>query len=467
MRLFNTLSRSEEEFRPLDPAGKRVTLYCCGPTVYNFAHIGNFRTFVFEDLLRRHLEARGYAVVHVMNITDVEDKIIRTISQTGETLQALTRRYEQAFLADFQTIGCQLPTHMPRATEMAPDIIRFIQKLMDKGFAYRTDDGSVYFSIEKFKSYGKLSRLDRDQLKPGARVSQDEHARESYGDFALWKTWTEKDGSVAWDTPWGRGRPGWHIECSCMSMKHLGETIDLHCGGEDLVFPHHEDEIAQSEAATGKPFVRYWLHGAHLLVNGQKMAKKEGNFFTVRDLLGRGYTGREIRYALMGAHYRLPLNFTLEGLESARQSLRRIDAWVERLQQVVAGPAGTSGAAGTTEHRLAEPFLAALDADLNIADAFGQLFEVLRLSNRAMDDRRLAPAAAKTLLEEWRQVERALGLPANREAGPPAEVEELARQRQQAREQKNWKRSDELRAAIREKGWLVQDASGGYKLTKA
>jgi len=458
LRFYNTLTRSEEEFKPLDP--KKVKLYCCGPTVYNYAHIGNFRTFVFEDLLRRHLEARGYDVQHVMNITDVEDKIIREVKESGEDLRAFTQRYEKAFLDDLDHLGCQRPKMTPRATEHIPQIIAFIQKLEKEGVAYKTPDGSVYFSIEKFPSYGKLSRLDRTQLKPGSRVSQDEHSKESYGDFALWKTYTEKDGKVFWESPWGRGRPGWHIECSCMSTQHLGDTIDLHCGGEDLIFPHHEDEIAQSEAATKKPFVRFWLHSAHLLVNGEKMSKSAGNFFTIRDLLAKGFTGREIRYALGTVHYRLPLNFTFEGLNAARQTLTRLTEWADRLQKTSGGtPASASG-------KLLSDFLAALDNDLNISEALGFVFQTLRETNGLMDRNQLPTEKAAGLLGDWKQIEKILGLPAISMEQTPADVAALAEERLGARKAKDWKKSDELRAAIQAKGWTVKDAPDGYKLTR-
>ncbi len=462
LHLHNTLSRRSEEFRPLDPTGRHVTMYCCGPTVYDFAHIGNFRTFVFQDLLRRHLQARGHEVVHVMNITDVEDKIIRSVGASGETLEAFTRRYEAAFVEDLDALGCLRPTQMPRATAHIADIIALVQRLEKQGFAYRAEDGSVYFSVGKFPTYGKLSRLDRTQLKPGARVSADEHARESYGDFALWKAHTERDGAVAWDSPWGRGRPGWHIECSCMSMKHLGETLDIHCGGEDLVFPHHEDEIAQSEAATGKPFARFWLHSAHLLVDGQKMSKSAGNFHTVRDLLARGFTGREIRYALLAAHYRLPLNFTLDGLEAARQSLQRLDAWAERLAKTAGAtplPAGHGP--------LADAFLECLDDDLNISEALGRLFGELRASNRGMDEGQLGAPEAAALRRDWNFIQQVLGLPPATSDRPPDEVLALARAREAARKSKDWKRADELRAELRALGWLVKDSSDGFQLSRA
>jgi cysteinyl-tRNA synthetase len=459
--LFNTLSRAEEEFRPLDSAGKEVTFYCCGPTVYNYAHIGNFRTFVFQDLLRRHLESHHFNVRHVMNITDVEDKIIRTVRETGEALPALTRRFENAFLEDLDALGCLRPKVLPRATEHVIEIVDFIKKLEEQGIAYRTSDGSVYFSLEKFPSYGKLSRLDRSQLKPGARVSQDEHVREAYGDFALWKSYDKQDGDVSWESPWGRGRPGWHIECSCMSIKHLGMTLDIHCGGEDLIFPHHEDEIAQSEALTGKPFVRFWLHAAHLLVNGQKMSKSAGNFYTIRDLVQKGYSGREIRYVLLSAHYRLPVNFTLEGLDAARQTLGRLEAWVERLTTL-----SKNAVAKEKPGKLFQVFQKSLDQDLNISEALGQLFEAVRESNRAMDENKLAESEASEILNDWRAIEQVLGLPKSKTEQIPEEVIALAKERDDARKNRDWKRSDELRNTLKEKGWIVKDSAQGFKLSK-
>ena len=459
--LHNTLTRKVEEFCPSDPSGRSVTMYCCGPTVYDSAHIGNFRTFVAQDLLRRCLEAHGWEVRHAMNITDVEDKIIRSIKASGEPLEAFTRRHEKTFLDDFDALGCRRPTVMPRATEHIGEIIALVKRLQEKGVAYAAADGSVYFSIERFPDYGKLSRLDRSHLKPGARVSADEHAREAYGDFALWKAWADRDGAVAWESPWGKGRPGWHIECSCMSMKHLGETLDLHCGGEDLVFPHHEDEIAQSEAATGRPFARFWIHSAHLLVNGQKMSKSAGNFFTARDLFAKGYTGRELRYALLSAHYRLPLNFTLEGLDAARQALARLDAWEERLR-AAAGHLPLSAAGGS----LQQAFGAALDDDLNISAALGCLFDALRASNRALDEGKLSPVEAARNLADWLVVREVLGLPAPVPKAAPPEVEALARERQTARAAKDWKRSDVLRAEIAKLGWMVKDVPSGFYLSR-
>lgn len=461
LRFYNTLSRSEVDFRPLDTAGRVVSLYCCGPTVYHYAHIGNFRTFIFEDLLRRHLEIRGYEVRHVMNITDVEDKIIRTIRENGESLKIFTRRYEDFFLEDLFSLGCLRPKIMPRATEHVEGMIALIEELMKKGMAYATDDGSVYFNVEKFPSYGKLSRLDRTQLKPGARVRQDEHSREAYGDFALWKGYSECDGEVFWESPWGKGRPGWHIECSCMSMKHLGETIDIHCGGEDLIFPHHEDEIAQSEGVTGKTFARFWLHSAHLLVDGQKMSKSLGNFFTLRDLMAKGFTGREIRYALVSVHYRLPLNFTFKNLEGARQTLHRLDAWVKRLRSVTGISPNPA-----EEGNLFRDFTAALDEDLNISGALAHLFKALRESNRRMDLGEFTSQEAAQLLRDWERVEQILGLPKIVEESASEEILAIARERDACRQEKNWKKSDELRDKLRARGWRVEDTATGFKLVR-
>ncbi|MCK6499559.1 MAG: cysteine--tRNA ligase, partial [Nitrospira sp.] len=333
LHLFNTLSRQVESFVPLDPASRAVRMYCCGPTVHDYAHIGNFRTFVLADLVRRYLEFRGYTTTHVMNITDVEDKIIRRVRETGVPLAEYTGGFTQAFFEDHRALNCLPPHHAPRATGYIPAIIDLIQRLQERGMAYQAADRSVYFSISKYcgcgHRYGQLTNIQADQLRPGERVQNDEYAKESVADFALWKARVPEDGDVFWPSPWGEGRPGWHIECSAMGMALLGPSFDLHLGGEDLVFPHHEDEIAQSEGAglqsPGTPFVKHWLHGAFLLVEGRKMSKSLGNYYTLRDLLQKGYAGREVRYLLMSAHYRESFNFTLEGLAGARTALARLD----------------------------------------------------------------------------------------------------------------------------------------------
>src|SRR6059036_2423284 len=375
LRFFNTLSRAVEDFVPLDLAGKAVAMYCCGPTVYDVAHIGNFRTFVFSDLVRRYLQFRGYDVTHVMNITDVEDKIIKRVRESGGTLREFVSKYEAAFLEDLQTLGCLRPHHLPRATENIAEMIRIIEALMKRGIAYQAADGSVYFSIEKYRAcgcrYGQLVNLNFDQMRVGERVASDEYTKDSLADFALWKTRLPEDGAVFWPSPWGEGRPGWHIECSAMSMKILGPSFDIHLGGEDLIFPHHEDEIAQSEGAglqpPGERFVKYWLHGAHLMVEGKKMSKSLGNFFTLRDLLAKGFTGREIRFLLLTAHYRETFNFTLEGLQSARAALMRLDECLTKLRELA------GAAQATDDSPLLGRFSSALDNDLNISGAWGAI----------------------------------------------------------------------------------------------
>src|SRR3954470_8156593 len=377
LKLFNTLSRSVEGFKPMDPSGKKVGLYCCGPTVHNFAHIGNFRTFVCTDVLRRYLEFRGYSVRHVMNITDVEDKIIAAVKKSGRALKDYTGEYEKAFLDDFDALNCLRPHELPHATDFIADIIRLIESLIQHGFAYRSADGSVYFSIEKYRAagrkYGQLLNLNFEELRVGERVSADEYAKEAVADFALWKARVPDDGEVYWPSPWGEGRPGWHIECSAMSMDLLGPSFDLHLGGEDLIFPHHEDEIAQSEGAgvqpPGQPFVKHWVHCAHLLVEGKKMAKSLGNFFTFRDLLAKGYTGREIRCLLIQAHYREQFNFTTGGLDGARANLARIDEFTAKLRELA------QTAKGKSLEKVLTDFASALDNDLNISGGWGVIFD--------------------------------------------------------------------------------------------
>ena len=334
LRFFNTYSRQVEEFQPR--TAKKVDMYTCGPTVYSRAHIGNFRAYIFEDLLQRHLEARGFKVHRVMNITDVDDKTIRGAREAKVPLQKFTQQFKDAFFKDAETLRIKRADDYPSATDQRyiEKMIAMIGALISKGLAYQADDKSVYYRINKFPNYGKLAHFDLAELKPTGRVQHDEYDKEHIGDFALWKAWDQDDGDVKWDSPWEPGRPGWHIECSAMATALLGDQIDIHCGGVDNIFPHHEAEIAQSEGVTGKKFVNYWLHCAHLLVDGQKMAKSLGNFYTVPDVLAKGYTGREMRYALMRVHYRTQLNFTWDGMKEARESLGRIDDWLERLREV-------------------------------------------------------------------------------------------------------------------------------------
>jgi cysteinyl-tRNA synthetase len=468
LKFFNTLSRSVQEFVPLDPSGKHVGMYCCGPTVYDYGHIGNFRTFVFSDLVRRYLDFKGFAVRHVMNITDVEDKIIRRVRETGKSLRDYTGFYEQEFLKDLDELRCLRPHDLPHATDFIAEIISLIEKLIARGIAYKAADGSVYFSIEKYRAcgccYGQLVKLNFDEMRAGERVSSDEYDKESLADFALWKARVPDDGAVFWPSPWGDGRPGWHIECSAMSMKLRGDSFDLHLGGEDLAFPHHEDEIAQSEGATGKPFVKYWLHGAHLLVEGKKMSKSLGNFFTLRDLLAKGFTGREVRVLLLSAHYRETFNFTLDGLSSARASQARIDECLSKLREVAAGhassvPQATDG--------LVAAFTAALDDDLNVSAAWGAIFDWVRETNKALAANALSPEQAANALAAWNQVDSVLGLGAAPEAGAPSELLALLDERQAARKAKDFKKSDAIRDELKTKGWVIEDTPKGPRLKRA
>ncbi len=466
--LYNTMSRRKEIFEPIAPP--RVGLYTCGPTVYDFAHIGNFRAYVFEDLLRRVLRHRGFDVFQVMNLTDVDDKTIRGSRAAGLPLNDYSRRFKDAFFEDLQILNIERAEVYPAATEHVAEMIALVEKLLAGGFAYRSDDGSIYFSISKFPAYGKLARLDMSGLQAGARVAQDEYQKENAADFALWKAWSDEDGDVAWDSPWGRGRPGWHIECSAMSMKYLGPSLDIHTGGVDNIFPHHEDEIAQSEAATGRPFVKYWLHCGYLLVDEKKMSKSAGNFHTLRNLLDRGYSGREVRFALISAHYRQSLNFTFDALDAARGALRRLDEFAGRLAEAArpVGPVGPGGA-------LAEPawvedarsgFLAAIDDDLNIAGALAVLFGLVHEGNRRIDSNSMPGAEARSALALLNDFDRILGVMGVDEDAPPAEVQKLAADREAARKAKQWAAADRFRDALAGLGWTVQDTAGGFKIKR-
>lgn len=440
-----------------------VRMYTCGPTVYNHAHIGNFRAYLFEDLLQRHLEARGFEVLRVMNLTDVDDKTIRGARVAAKPLSQFTQFYKAAFFEDLETLRIKFAAHFPAATEHVSGMIAMITELEKKGIAYQAEDRSVYFRLAKFPEYGRLAHLNLEELRPSGRVRHDEYEKESVGDFALWKAWDEEDGEVKWDSPWGPGRPGWHIECSAMATALLGPELDLHCGGVDNIFPHHEAEIAQSESCTGRKFSRYWLHCAHLMVEGQKMSKSLGNFYTLRDLLGRGWTGREVRYALLAVNYRLPLNFTFDSLAAARAALARIDEWTARLATHTQGVSAASNGLAL-EDRVRE-FFDALDDDLNISGALGALFDLIRESNRALDQGSLSAGGAAGLVVAWQRINAVLAL--ELDALPiPREVLALVEQRQSARGMRNWTESDRLREAIAALGWLVKDTKDGPKLTR-
>ena len=467
LRFFNTYSREVEEFEPRDPSARQIRMYTCGPTVYSRAHIGNFRAYIFEDLLQRHLELRGYKVDRVMNITDVDDKTIRGAGEAGIPLRKFTEEFKQAFFEDADTLRIKRAYEYPAATDQRyiDRMIDMISTLISKGLAYQAEDKSVYYRINKFPNYGKLAHFDLSQLQSTGRVKHDEYDKEHIGDFALWKAWDEEDGDVKWDSPWGPGRPGWHIECSAMSTALLGDQLDIHCGGVDNIFPHHEAEIAQSEGVTEEKFVRYWLHCAHLLVDGQKMAKSLGNFYTVPDVLAKGYTGRELRYALLRVHYRVPLNFTWEGMNEARESLGRIDEWLARLREI-AHEENVQRLPNVQRAIEKSGFEDALDDDLNISAALGFLFESIRETNRAMDQNEMDAATANAWLDWWKRINTVLDLEAEFEIVVPPEVMQLAKERENARREKKWKRSDELREQISVLGWEVRDTKDGPKLTR-
>ena len=463
MQVFNSLSRRQEPLRPL--ADNTIRLYTCGPTVYNFAHIGNFRAYTFEDILRRVVQFNGMKVKQVMNLTDVDDKTIRGANAAGVALTDYTRTYKDAFFADLAKLNVQPAEVYPAATDHIPEMIDLVSKLMEKGIAYQSEDKSIYFSVRKFPGYGKLAHIDFDHQQTGARCAADEYDKENVGDFALWKAWEESDGPVGWDSPWGRGRPGWHIECSAMSMKYLGETFDLHTGGIDNLFPHHENEIAQAEAATGKPFVNTWIHCAHLKVNGEKMSKSLGNFFTLRDLIEKGWSGREIRYVLVNAHYRSGLNFAFTALEDARKALARIDACVDRLE-------GLGGAADAPcpefAQKCLDDFTAAVNDDLNLPKAFASLFELVRQTNAFLSQPSSAAQAAR-ILAVFRRMDEVLGViffGKSAKAEVPAEIQALLDQRAEARKAKNWAESDRLRDAIAAAGYVVKDSKDGQSVTR-
>ncbi len=458
--LYNTLTRRLEPFQPSRPG--EVRMYTCGPTVYHYVHIGNFRTFIFQDILRRWLRYRGYRLTHVMNITDVEDKIIAAARKAGVPIFDYTRQYEEAFLQDMETLRIQRPEVMPRATEHIPEMLELIRRLEARGLTY-ISDGSVYFRIDGFPGYGKLSQLEAESAEAGrsGRVDEDEYSKENPRDFVLWKAARENEHS--WPSPYGPGRPGWHLECSAMSMKYLGESFDLHCGGVDLVFPHHENEIAQSEGATGHPFVRYWIHGAHLIVEGQKMSKSLGNFYTLRDLLARGCKPEALRYLLASVHYRKPLNFTFEGVEQAEAAIRRVNDFLVRVREVSAAAPPTPALTERTKAALVR-FEAALDDDLNTSAALAAMFELIRDLNPSLEHRQVGGDTRAALLEAFGKFNQVFDVFQVEEVAiADEEVLRLIRERELARSERDFRRADEIRNRLAAQGILLEDTKEGTR----
>jgi cysteinyl-tRNA synthetase len=446
-------------------AGK-AKIYTCGPTAYDFAHIGNFRAFLFEDLLKRWLLQRGYKVTHVMNLTDIDDKTIKGSQKQGIPLRQFTDFYVKAFFEDIKALNIEPADVYPKATDHIPEMVTLIKTLLSKGVAYKGEDRSIYFSVSKFPNYGKLSHIKVRELKAGARVSQDEYAKEEAQDFALWKAWTTEDGDVYWETELGKGRPGWHIECSAMSMKYLGETFDIHCGGVDNMFPHHENETGQSEAATGKKFVNYWMHNEHLQVEGKKMSKSLGNFYTLRDLLAKGYDPIAIRYLLITTHYRQQFNFTFEGLEAARAAVERLRNFVRRLHE--AKGTTNTGKVATLTAKLDACFSGSMDDDLNIGIALSALFDFVREINSLLDANLVSKVEAEEAGGLMMRIDQVLGVigKVEVEEALPTNIDALVQKREEARKSKNWKEADAIRAQLKSMGIVLEDTSQGVRWHK-
>ncbi len=453
----NSMSRVKEEFKPIIPG--TVRMYTCGPTVYDFAHIGNFRAYTFEDLLRRYLKYKGYQVTQVMNLTDVDDKTIRDSRAQGITLKQHTAKFEKAFFEDLNSLRIEPAEHYPAATDHVPEMIVIIKKLIEKGLAYQAD-GSWYFKISAFPDYGKLAHLDKSGMKAGARVAADEYEKESVSDFALWKAWDESDGDVFWETELGKGRPGWHIECSAMSSKYLGNHFDIHTGGVDNMFPHHENEIAQSEGANGETFVNYWMHCEFLNIEGRKMSKSLGNFYTLKDLLEKGYSPLAIRYQLLSTHYRMQLNFTLDGLDQAAKSLERYNDFITNLTEFSGGQ--SSGEAEEIVKRLETDFEAAMDDDLNISPALGAVFDFIRDINRLRSENKLSAAERDKALTAIHRIDKVLDFQIKQES-LDSKVEGLIAERSQARKNRNFAESDRIRDELLKMGIVLEDTAQGVK----
>lgn len=466
MKLYNTLTREKQEFVPIEPG--KVRMYSCGPTVYNYFHIGNARPFIIFDTLRRYFEYKGYEVNFVQNFTDVDDKMINRANEEGVTVKELADQYIAEYFKDAQALGIHKATVHPRATENIDAIIALVKTLEEKGYAYNVD-GDVYFDIKKYREYGKLSHQPLEELESGARIDVNE-AKKDPMDFAVWKK--QKEGEPGWESPWGMGRPGWHIECSAMANKYLGKTIDIHSGGQDLIFPHHENEIAQSEAANGVPFAHYWLHNGYINVDNRKMSKSLGNFFTVRDVL-KEYEGEVVRFFMLSAHYRNPINFSKALIDSAKSSLERIYTCMETLEFLRGrADAPKESSARETEYfsRLEgfrQKFEAAMEDDLNTADAISVLFEIVSDANKTLhqENNPSVPAIEQTL-SALRELGGVLGLLGRKKEEVPAEIQALLEERARARAEKNWAKSDEIRDLLKEKGVLVKDTPQGQMIVR-
>jgi len=464
MKFFNTMTRQKEEFVPQDD--KKVSIYTCGPTVYSRIHIGNFKTFLFEDILVRYLRYKGFDVKHVMNITDIDDKTIRTAREKSISLSEVTDPFIGYFDEDRKALHMVDADVFPRATRHIESMVKLVKQLLDNGYAYKAKDGSIYFSIAKFNDYGKLAHLDPSTLVSGAseRIASDEYEKDSVSDFALWKAWDKNDGDVFWETELGKGRPGWHVECSAMSMQYLGNTLDIHTGGVDNIFPHHQNEIAQSEGATGETFTKYWMHSRHLMVNGAKMSKSLGNFYTLNDLRERGITPEEFRFFVVTNHYQTSLNFTNEAVKASAKGRQGLLEFVERLKEVNLESGGID-----TEPLISEMFAKfeeGMDDDLNTPKAIAAIFDLTRDANKAIDDGKLDKVGASKLLDAMNKVNTVFAFLEGSESDIPQEIQELLDQRAEARANKDWAKSDELRDKIASLGFIVKDTSSGQRVSR-
>jgi cysteinyl-tRNA synthetase len=464
LKFFNSLGNKIEAFKPIKEGN--IGLYTCGPTVYNYAHIGNFRAYVWEDILKRYLKFKGYNVKHIMNLTDVDDKTIKGSKEQGVPLNEYTSKYKKAFFEDLKILNIDLADEYPEATETIGEMVDLIQKLLDKGYAYRGEDNCIYFSIKKFPEYGKLANIDVTKLKAGARISADEYEKEGVGDFALWKAWDENDGGVFWETKLGKGRPGWHIECSAMSSKYLGESFDIHTGGVDNKFPHHENEIAQSEAANGKKFVNYWMHCEHLMVDGKKMSKSLGNFYTLRDLIEKNINPKAIRFTLANSNYRQPLNFTIESVKDNEKTVKGIQNFVDRLKTITNKIENDS--IKVFVDKAQEGFENAMDEDLNVPLAMSFIFEFQKEVNKLIDNESIGKTGANEALNFMKKIDSVIGVIDFTEKyfELTEEQEKLVEERNKARSEKNWELADKLRDELKEQGILVIDNKDGTTTTK-
>lgn len=461
IKLFNTLSGRVEPFSPIEDM--HVGLYTCGPTVYDYAHIGNFRAYVFEDLLKRFLLFMGYHVLHVMNITDIDDKTIKGASAQGASIQEYTQKYIDAFFLDIDTLKILRADHYPKATAHIKEMARMIEGLLQKGYAYK-QDGSIYYNISKFPDYGKLSKIDRTQLRKGSRMEADDYEKADAVDFVLWKK--KKEGEPSWDMGFGKGRPGWHIECSAMSSRYLGETFDIHCGGVDNIFPHHENEIAQSEAYSGKKFVNYWLHCHHLIVNGQKMSKSMGNFYTLRDLLDKGYDPLAIRFLLLSTHYRKQLNFTFEALKQAASSLQRIKDFQLALLDLQQIPGENPKVRDLIEDATAR-MTAGLSNDLNISMAITSVFDLIKKANILINRNEICRKDAEHLLFALKRMDQILGILPDKDSGPLSVIiKEKIALREKARRNKDYSLADRIRGELAAQGIILEDTKDGVRWKK-